>query len=279
MKKSEISSPPANVPDPTKVPDPIVVEPPVNIKELDNQKVSGNDPCITTSDQHDKQENDPQDRQNQDVSMPIDQDPHTMEEEEYTPIVISKPDTWKANCVIQEAPQSSRFCNYIIKIVKERVDVTAIINEKKFNKETSQKNHVISVKVGSEKDLNVLLALEFNLPATTEGMPSTRYIFTKMRNLLKERKATFKARENRTIKVFNISLYMENSSIKAVFSRYGELEEDSITTCLKGIYRQALVTYKEEQSIEVFYSQWSVWAFKECLSVVPCLLSEDKRDE
>lgn len=48
------------------------------------------------------------------------------------------------------------------------------------------------------------------------------------------------------IKVFTILLQMENASIKAVFSQYGELEESGITTRLKGIYCQALITYKEE---------------------------------
>lgn len=86
-------------------------------------------------------------------------------------------------------------------------------------------------------------------------------------------------RENRTIRVFNISLNIENPNIKAVFSRYGKLEEDGISTRLKGLYRQALVTYKDEQSVERFYHQWNVWAFKDCLSVVPVLLSEEKRNE
>ncbi|CAB4438352.1 unnamed protein product [Rhizophagus irregularis] len=72
---------------------------------------------------------------------------------------------------------------------------------------------------------------------------------------------------------------MENYNLKAVFSRYGELEEDGITTRLKGIYRQAFITYKDEQSLQTFYAQWSVWAFKECLSVVPVLIDEEKRAE
>lgn len=87
---------------------------------------------------------------------------------------------------------------------------------------------MISVKVGSEKDLEELFKLEFNLPAKNEGDQPTRYIFSKTHNLVKERKALLKERENHLVKVFNIPLYIENNSIKAVFSRYGELEEDGI---------------------------------------------------
>ncbi|UZO04253.1 uncharacterized protein OCT59_024644 [Rhizophagus irregularis] len=118
------------------------------------------------------------------------------------------------------------------------------------------------------------------MPSATDGDENNVvYSFKKVENLQEKRKQLFQSRESRTIKVFNIPLYMENYNLKAVFSRYGELEEDGITTRLKGIYRQAFITYKDELSIQPFYAQWSVWAFKECLSVVPVLLSEDKKSE
>ncbi|CAB4412533.1 unnamed protein product [Rhizophagus irregularis] len=98
-------------------------------------------------------------------------------------------------------------------------------------------------------------------------------------NIHVKKQQLMRERESRTGRVFNIPLNMENPNIKAVFSRYGELEEDGISTRLKGLYRQALITYKDEQSIERFYHQWSIWAFKECLTVVPVLLSEEKRSE
>lgn len=209
----------------------------------------------------------------------IDQLPPDMEGDEYTPIVIGKLETWKAHCVIPEIEKSSQFCNYIIKIIKTRVDVIALINEKKIDKNTNKRNHVINVKVRSLDDLNILLALDFSLPAAQENGSKPTYKFEKVENVMLKRKQLVQERENRTIKVFNIPLQMENASLKAVFGRYGELEDDGITTRLKGIYRQALITYKEEASVNIFYAQWSVWAFKECLTVLPCLLSEEKKAE
>ncbi|PKB98931.1 hypothetical protein RhiirA5_383563 [Rhizophagus irregularis] len=221
-----------------------------------------------------------------DQSMLIDQhvDPDSPTEKKMNDdnalIVINKSDTWKATCAIPESEKSSRFCNYIIKLVNEKIDVVVIGQEKKVLKtgETQQKTHVISVKVGTEQELQRLLELDFSLLLDGEDEP-TKYRFTKVENMMEKRRQLLQTRENRTIKVFNIPLHMENSSLKAVFSRYGELEEDAITMRLKGIYRQAFITYKDEQSLNIFYEKWGVWAFKEFLMVVPCLLSEDKRDE
>ncbi|CAB4381957.1 unnamed protein product [Rhizophagus irregularis] len=209
-----------------------------------------------------------------------------MGDAKYSPIVLSKYNTWKATCTIPEAPKSTQFCHYIVKIIKSKLDVVTTFEEKKLIRmtdNTSQEQkyfHVISIKVNTEVDLNSLCNMTFKMPSATDGKEnSIVYSFKKVENIQKIRKQHFQTRENRTIKVFNIPLYMENYNLKAVFSRYGELEEDGITTRLKGIYRQAFITYKDELSLQPFYAQWSVWAFKECLSVVPVLLSEDKKSE
>uniref|UniRef100_U9TH42 RRM domain-containing protein n=1 Tax=Rhizophagus irregularis (strain DAOM 181602 / DAOM 197198 / MUCL 43194) TaxID=747089 RepID=U9TH42_RHIID len=72
---------------------------------------------------------------------------------------------------------------------------------------------------------------------------------------------------------------MQNKELRAIFSRYGELEENGIHTKLKGIYTHAYITYKKEKSIEVFYKKWSIWALKEYLHVLPLNLSDEKRKE
>ncbi|CAB4375486.1 unnamed protein product [Rhizophagus irregularis] len=209
-----------------------------------------------------------------------------MADAEFVPIVLSKHNTWKATCTIPEAPKSTQFCHYIVKIIKSRIDVVTTFEEKKpirMTDDTSQEQqycHVISIKVNTEVDLNSLCNMTFKMPSATDGEEyNVVYSFKKVENLQEKRKQLFQSRESRTIKVFNIPLYMENYNLKAVFSRYGELEEDGITTRLKGIYRQAFITYKDELSLQPFYAQWSVWAFKECLSVVPVLLSEEKKSE
>ncbi|CAB4445626.1 unnamed protein product [Rhizophagus irregularis] len=194
-----------------------------------------------------------------------------MADAEYSPIVLSKHNTWKATCTIPEAPNSTQFCHYIVKIIKSRIDVVTTFEEKKLIKSPEDNNqeqkycHVISIKVNTEVDLGSLCKMTFKMPNATEGENSVIYSFKKVENLQEKRKQLFQTCESRTI--------------KAVFSRYGELEEDGITTRLKGIYRQAFITYKDEQSLQTFYAQWSVWAFKECLSVVPVLIDEEKRAE
>jgi len=228
----------------------------------------------------------------QDDSQITDQsaDNHLPEKEmadaEYSPIVLLKHNTWKATCTIPEAPSSTQFCHYIVKIIKSKIDVVTTFEEKKPIKLPEEDNnqerkyyHVISIKVNTEDDLNNLCNMTFKMPNADEGETVPVYSFKKVENLQEKRKQLFQTRESRTIKVFNIPLYMENYNLKAVFSRYGELEEDGITTRLKGIYRQAFITYKDELSVQTFYAQWSVWAFKECLSVVPVLIDEEKRSE
>ncbi|CAB4374312.1 unnamed protein product [Rhizophagus irregularis] len=75
-----------------------------------------------------------------DQSMPIDQhvDPDSPTEKKMDDdnalIVINKSDTWKATCAIPESEKSSRFCNYIIKLVNEKIDVVVIGQEKKVLK-------------------------------------------------------------------------------------------------------------------------------------------------
>ncbi|CAB4438353.1 unnamed protein product [Rhizophagus irregularis] len=53
-----------------------------------------------------------------------------MADAEYSPIVLSKHNTWKATCTIPEAPNSTQFCHYIVKIIKSRIDVVTTFEEK-----------------------------------------------------------------------------------------------------------------------------------------------------
>ncbi|GES96333.1 hypothetical protein GLOIN_2v1811259 [Rhizophagus clarus] len=68
---------------------------------------------------------------------------------------------------------------------------------------------------------------------------------------------------SRTVQIINIPLYITPKDIRAVFSRYGEIEEKGFYTRVKGIYQQAYITYKEEDALTIFSKHWSVWAFKE----------------
>ncbi|UZO10760.1 uncharacterized protein OCT59_002338 [Rhizophagus irregularis] len=85
-----------------------------------------------------------------------------MADAEFSPIVLSKHNTWKATCTIPEAPKSTQFCHYIVKIIKSKIDVVTTFEEKKpikMTDDTSQEQkycHVISIKVNTEVDLNSL---------------------------------------------------------------------------------------------------------------------------
>ncbi|CAB5213000.1 unnamed protein product [Rhizophagus irregularis] len=74
-----------------------------------------------------------------------------MDETEFTPININKNDTFKVQCIIKQTEKNIQFCRYILKIINVKVDVIAIIQEKKISQD--EINHVINVKVGSADDL------------------------------------------------------------------------------------------------------------------------------
>lgn len=59
--------------------------------------------------------------------------------------------------------------------------------KRKFNKEKNSRDHMISVRIGSEKDMEDLLKLEFNLPGKDDSTSPIKYMFTKTRNLMEER--------------------------------------------------------------------------------------------
>ncbi|GET04710.1 hypothetical protein GLOIN_2v1811259 [Rhizophagus clarus] len=84
---------------------------------------------------------------------------------------------------------------------------------------------------------------------------------------------------SRTVQIINIPLYITPKDIRAIFSRYGEIEEKGFYTRVKGIYQQAYITYKEEDALTIFSKHWSVWTFKEYLQVISLDLSEEKRLE
>jgi hypothetical protein len=80
------------------------------------------------------------------VSLTIieDQADTEMDETEFTPISINKNDTFKVQCIIKQTEKSTQFCRYILKIINAKVDVIAIIREKKMSQD--EINHVINVK-------------------------------------------------------------------------------------------------------------------------------------
>ncbi|POG63454.1 hypothetical protein GLOIN_2v1686532 [Rhizophagus irregularis DAOM 181602=DAOM 197198] len=99
--------------------------------------------------------------------------------------------------------------------------------------------------------------MTFKMPSATDGDENNVvYSFKKVENLQEKRKQLFQSRESRTIKVFNIPLYMENYNLKAVFSRYRELEEDGITTRLKGSNLQQKSMVYRSILVHVIYNHW-----------------------
>uniref|UniRef100_U9UEQ7 Uncharacterized protein n=1 Tax=Rhizophagus irregularis (strain DAOM 181602 / DAOM 197198 / MUCL 43194) TaxID=747089 RepID=U9UEQ7_RHIID len=138
-----------------------------------------------------------------------------MDDPEITPITINKLVSLKAQCLLPEEEGSAAFCNFIIRTVKSKVDVTLVIQEKKTNKD-GQKNHVISVKVGTNEDMKTLEDLNFNMPK--EGEEAVNYRFTPIEDYYEKRKQIRQEHENRTIKVFNIPITMENATLRAVFN-------------------------------------------------------------
>ena len=121
-----------------------------------------------------------------------------MADAEYSPIILSKHNTWKATCMIPEAPKSTQFCHYIVKIIKSKIDVVTTFEEKKLIKMHEDNNqeqkfcHVISIKVNTEVDLNSLCNMTFKMPNATDGEENNVvYSFKKVENLQEKMKTTF----------------------------------------------------------------------------------------
>ncbi|UZO05280.1 uncharacterized protein OCT59_025638 [Rhizophagus irregularis] len=86
-----------------------------------------------------------------------------------------------------------------------------------------------------------------------------------------------KDRNCRTIKVINIPIEIPNYQIRAVFNKYGEIEENGFYTKIRNLYIQAFITYKKEESLQKFYKGiWSEWIGKHQVLIVPKILSEDE---
>ncbi|CAB5321398.1 unnamed protein product [Rhizophagus irregularis] len=67
-----------------------------------------------------------------------------------------------------------------------------------------------------------------------------------------------KDRNCRTIKVINIPIEIPNYQIRAVFNKYGEIEENGFYTRIRNLYIQAFITYKKEESLQKFYK--GIWS-------------------
>ncbi|PKK59070.1 hypothetical protein RhiirC2_795356 [Rhizophagus irregularis] len=185
-------------------------------------------------------------------------------------IGVKIPQIWKAMGKMKDREHARMFINKIITNAKSAVDVISYINIKKQIDDTTY--HMITIKVSNENELKKLCELEFKLPEPTIEI----FKFTPVENKIEKIREENSKTKDRTIQVVNIPIYMQNKELRAIFSRYGELEENGIHTKLKGIYTHAYITYKEEKSIEVFYKKWSIWALKEYFHVLPLNLSDEK---
>ncbi|EXX63518.1 uncharacterized protein OCT59_002425 [Rhizophagus irregularis] len=188
-------------------------------------------------------------------------------------IGVKIPQIWKAMGKMKDREHARMFINKIITNAKSAVDIISYINIKKQIDNTTY--HMITIKVSNENELKKLCELEFKLPEPAIEIFKFTPVENKIEKICEENSKT----KDRTIQVVNIPIYMQNKELRAIFSRYGELEENGIHTKLKGIYTHAYITYKKEKSIEVFYKKWSIWALKEYLHVLPLNLSDEKRKE
>lgn len=59
------------------------------------------------------------------------------------------------------------------------------------------------------------------------------------------------------IQVLNIPLNYKPYEIRAIFSKYGKIED--LYTRVKGLYQHAYIRYEREDDINSFYSQWSCY--------------------
>jgi RNA recognition motif-containing protein len=87
-------------------------------------------------------------------------------------------------------------------------------------------------------------------------------------------------RNTRTIQVVNIPLEIPTFQIRGAFQKYGTIEQDKgIYTKVRGMYQTAFITYENEADIQNFYDNtWSVYIGKHLVSVIPILLSKEKRE-
>lgn len=87
-------------------------------------------------------------------------------------------------------------------------------------------------------------------------------------------------RNRRTIKVINIPIEIQNYQIRAIFGRYGEIEENGFFTRIRNLYVQAFITYKKEDSLTQFYNgTWSEWIGKHQVYIIPKVLSEEETEK
>ncbi|POG66260.1 hypothetical protein GLOIN_2v1780757 [Rhizophagus irregularis DAOM 181602=DAOM 197198] len=64
---------------------------------------------------------------------------------------------------------------------------------------------------------------------------------------------------------------------RAVFNKYGEIEENGFYTRIRNLYIQAFITYKKEESLQKLYKGiWSEWIGKHQVLIVPKILLEDE---
>ncbi|CAB4425399.1 unnamed protein product [Rhizophagus irregularis] len=84
------------------------------------------------------------------------------------------------------------------------------------------------------------------------------------------------AQKSRMIQILDIPLNYKPYEIRAVFSKYGKIED--LYTRVKGLYQHAYIRYEQEDDINVFYSQWSCYLEQHTVRVIPLLLNDESRE-
>ncbi|CAG8750367.1 uncharacterized protein OCT59_024726 [Rhizophagus irregularis] len=129
--------------------DPFIAYNPQNTQQKKKTKTGETpknvNPIINTQDQDDQSTHD--DSHFDDLSADNQLPEKEMADAEFSPIVLSKHNTWKATCMIPEAPKSTQFCHYIVKIIKSKIDVVTTFEEKKpirLTDDTSQEQNTVT---------------------------------------------------------------------------------------------------------------------------------------
>ncbi|CAB4442046.1 unnamed protein product [Rhizophagus irregularis] len=91
--------------------------------------------------------------------------------------------------------------------------------------------------------------------------------------LVKEKEA----QKSRIIQVLDIPLNYKLYEIRAVFSKYGKIED--LYTRVKGLYQHAYIRYEQEDNINIFYFQWSCYLEQHTVRVIPLLLNDESRED
>src|SRR5436305_512595 len=83
--------------------------------------------------------------------------------------------------------------------------------------------------------------------------------------------------KSQTIQVLDIPLNTPAAAVRAVFSRFGDIDTLSMTT--RSIYQQAFIKYKGLNCKDHFRDMWATYIERHMVRIIPLTLNEDERDE